>query len=170
MIASGEKTEEYRMIKPYWCHRLSICEMNLCWIRAEGGSCQYANILQAMNPQKYTHVRFRNGYTMGIGRTAMQFIGSGADTGGHFTTTNLPPPYERREDTAALSATINGNGTTGETVEKQGIAKASSQTRLGRESITIQPKQDARVQAKERYRIREGGTGNATADYGRVFR
>ena len=51
---------------------------------------------------------------MGIERTAMQFIGSEADTAGSSTTTNLPPPYERREDRAALSATINGNGTTEE--------------------------------------------------------
>ena len=89
MIAGGEKTEEYRMIKPYWCHRLSICEMNLCWIRAEGGSCRYANILQVMNPQKYTHVRFRNGYT----KRSMLFelkeitIGTGNPDWG-------APPYE----------------------------------------------------------------------------
>ena len=41
--------------------------------------------------------KHRNGYTMGIGRTAMQFIGSEADTAGSSTTTNLPPPTKEEK-------------------------------------------------------------------------
>ena len=49
MIESGEKQEEYRRIKSYWCKRLLKCEDKLIdgiTIRTD-----------------YTHVRFRYGYT-----------------------------------------------------------------------------------------------------------
>ena len=59
MIESGEKTEEYREIKKYWCKRLSYCEMYECC----NSPCWYGSMLHLMNPQGYTHVRFRYGYT-----------------------------------------------------------------------------------------------------------
>lgn len=58
MIASGEKKEEYREIKPYWnnrfrCQAYGICDMHTDCIRvAEGLVCD-----------KYTHVQFHRGYT-----------------------------------------------------------------------------------------------------------
>ena len=63
MIECGEKTEEYREIKPYWCKRLSSpCQIGLCWMRDESG-CKWAGKLHALNPLDYTHVRIRCGYT-----------------------------------------------------------------------------------------------------------
>lgn len=49
MIANGEKHEEYREMKPHWLKRLSIYDNNY-------------NIL-SLNPNHYSHVRFRYGYT-----------------------------------------------------------------------------------------------------------
>lgn len=54
MIESGEKKEEYREIKPYWIKRLCIrfvCKM-----------CDGAPEMVCFIP-RYTHVRFRYGYT-----------------------------------------------------------------------------------------------------------
>lgn len=54
MIESGEKTEEYREIKPYWNKRICKCVFatkNMC----EKDKCKYC--------KEYTHVRFRYGYT-----------------------------------------------------------------------------------------------------------
>lgn len=55
MIVTGEKTEEYRVIKPYWARRLTAnCE------------CLYdvANELYfgSINYRPFTHVLFINGY------------------------------------------------------------------------------------------------------------
>lgn len=49
MIESGEKREEYREIKPFWCKRL----------------LKYKNTIRdwCVFRQDYTHVRFRYGYT-----------------------------------------------------------------------------------------------------------
>lgn len=49
MIASGEKHEEYREIKHHWLKRLAIFDNN--------------NKVLSLNPNHYTHVRFRYGYT-----------------------------------------------------------------------------------------------------------
>ena len=48
MIESGEKREEYRVIKPYWQERLALYDNR--------------NHLIGLNPCGYTHVRFRYGY------------------------------------------------------------------------------------------------------------
>lgn len=64
MIERGEKTEEYRMIKPYWCVRLAHCDMRLCWMRTSYNTdCQFQGKLSLINRRGYTHVRFRYGYT-----------------------------------------------------------------------------------------------------------
>lgn len=63
MIACGEKLEEYREIKPYWCKRLAHCDLKLCWWRDQGGLCQFKDHLEGINRLGYTHVRFRYGYT-----------------------------------------------------------------------------------------------------------
>lgn len=44
MIRSGEKTEEYREIKPYWIKRLAI-DYLFCYVFKD-----------------YTHIQFRHGY------------------------------------------------------------------------------------------------------------
>ena len=55
MIAAGEKTEEYREIKPYWIKRLTTnCEV--AYDVAEKTYC--GNVLY----RPYTHVLFINGY------------------------------------------------------------------------------------------------------------
>ena len=54
MIESGEKTEEYREIKPYWCKRFLNMDTPLF---------SYRNGYQESNVKGYTHVRFRYGYT-----------------------------------------------------------------------------------------------------------
>lgn len=54
MIESGEKTEEYREIKPYWIERLTWHEAFDNWIDPQ------------RSPKPYTHIRFRNGYTKSI--------------------------------------------------------------------------------------------------------
>lgn len=63
MIESGEKREEYRVIKPYWCRRLASCGRQLCWIRGDDGECWFNSGLTDLNRLGYTHVRFRYGYT-----------------------------------------------------------------------------------------------------------
>lgn len=49
MIESGEKREEYREIKDYWRKRLVLYDNR--------------NQLICIGPWRYTHVRFRYGYT-----------------------------------------------------------------------------------------------------------
>lgn len=56
MIASGEKTEEYREVKPYWVNRLTWHEfhgMNLEQLKRQGG-IPFKTI--------YQYVKFTNGY------------------------------------------------------------------------------------------------------------
>lgn len=73
MIESGVKTEEYRLVKPYWCKRLTDCETRLCWIRDEDGNCRFVGRIKETNKKGYTHVRFRYGYTK---RTKLREIDS----------------------------------------------------------------------------------------------
>jgi hypothetical protein len=56
MIASGEKTEEYREIKPYWSTRL----MNLPadWCKSNEAVMRESEWTR----MDFTHVSFRNGY------------------------------------------------------------------------------------------------------------
>lgn len=49
-ILSGEKTEEYREIKPYWAHRLIEGHNQGMWVSSESYF------------KPYTHVLFKNGY------------------------------------------------------------------------------------------------------------
>ena len=49
-ILSGEKTEEYREIKPYWAHRLIEGHNQGMWVSGESYF------------KPYTHVLFINGY------------------------------------------------------------------------------------------------------------
>lgn len=49
-IVSGEKTEEYREIKPYWAHRLIEGHNQGMWVSGESYF------------KPYTHVLFINGY------------------------------------------------------------------------------------------------------------
>ena len=50
MIEAGEKTEEYREIKPYWAHRLIEGHNQGMWVSGESYF------------KPYTHVLFINGY------------------------------------------------------------------------------------------------------------
>lgn len=65
MIASGEKTEEYREIKPYWEKRLLDYEA----IKRDYKMLVFRRFLvgKGVNPLAYprgfTHVRFHRGYT-----------------------------------------------------------------------------------------------------------
>lgn len=54
MQESGEKTEEYREIKPYWCKRFLGLDFTLF---------SYRNNYESCNVKGYTHVCFRYGYT-----------------------------------------------------------------------------------------------------------
>ena len=64
MIESGQKTEEYRAIKPYWLKRLCTnCSdwCRYCCMLGMVGECK------CFKPtQEYTHVCFRYGYTKRI--------------------------------------------------------------------------------------------------------
>lgn len=53
MQECGEKTEEYRELKPFWCKRILGLNQPL----ASDYGCEGCNIFD------YTHVRFRYGYT-----------------------------------------------------------------------------------------------------------
>ena len=63
MQESGEKDEEYREIKPYWCKRLAKCDKMLCWMCDDKGQCHLRHGLTDINWHKYTHVLLRRGYT-----------------------------------------------------------------------------------------------------------
>lgn len=54
MIESGEKREEYREIKPYWCKRFIGEDEPIVVVHYSTEGC---------NVFDYTHVRFRYGYT-----------------------------------------------------------------------------------------------------------
>jgi hypothetical protein len=71
LIASGEKREEYREIKPYWLKRL--CDKStggFSYLYSRNG--KYVNVTLGNNfKSQYTHVRFVNGY--GAKRPHLQF-------------------------------------------------------------------------------------------------
>lgn len=70
LIRSGEKTAEYREIKPYWIKRI-CCLANrkkiddgfLRGLAAVQESCAEAFERGAIVPKAYTHVKFTYGYT-----------------------------------------------------------------------------------------------------------
>lgn len=64
MIESGEKKEEYREIKTYWskrlcCYGVSVGFCDLCRQK----DCNIADRSDGNIEPRYTHVRFRYGYT-----------------------------------------------------------------------------------------------------------
>lgn len=73
MIASGEKREEYREIKPYWCRKIMMQRGFKCPNKFSYGFSQ-SSFPQFMcrrtgtaciqpNSSGFSHVRFRRGYT-----------------------------------------------------------------------------------------------------------
>ena len=80
MIACGEKLEEYREIKPYWCNRLlGACPYGIknywtpvlqrTFLRVQELGRRYPDenlehlLVWQYGVRNYTHVRFRYGYT-----------------------------------------------------------------------------------------------------------
>lgn len=73
MIASGEKREEYREIKPYWEKRLldykglsDYYQKNLYELRIKKLFFPHRPVIENICgafPRGFTHVRFRRGYT-----------------------------------------------------------------------------------------------------------
>lgn len=61
MIVSGEKTEEYRVIKPYWASRLVNQKVGSGEVHFDG-FCGYIAIIGKLEYKPYTHVLFINGY------------------------------------------------------------------------------------------------------------
>lgn len=61
MIVSGEKTEEYREIKPYWASRLVNRQAGSGEVLFDefGGHCR---VIGELEYKTYTHVLFINGY------------------------------------------------------------------------------------------------------------
>ena len=61
MIVAGEKTEEYREIKPYWASRLvnQQAESGEVLFDEFGGYCR---VIGKLEYKPYTHVLFINGY------------------------------------------------------------------------------------------------------------
>lgn len=61
MIVSGEKTEEYRKIKPYWASRLvnQNAESGMVGFDEFGG---YTAVIGEPEYKPFTHVLFINGY------------------------------------------------------------------------------------------------------------
>lgn len=61
MIVSGEKTEEYRVIKPYWASRLvnQNAESGMVGFDEFGG---YTAVIGEPEYKPFTHVLFINGY------------------------------------------------------------------------------------------------------------
>lgn len=69
MIAAGEKTEEYREIKPYWVARLLQNKNNIVYVRNLASALAGRTDLlkkyidaQRIVLKQYTHVLFINGY------------------------------------------------------------------------------------------------------------
>ena len=68
MIESGEKTAEYRKIKPYWCKRLTglarYCRYSVISPKEGERICQMSGLTcPSGNTLQYDKVRFRRGYT-----------------------------------------------------------------------------------------------------------
>ena len=69
MIANGEKTEEYREIKPYWIHRLlDSYEMTSIMTDSCFGEfllkLQGKDLQQSMVSKHFTEVKFQLGYRL----------------------------------------------------------------------------------------------------------
>lgn len=71
-VASGEKTDEYREIKPYWVVRLYKNNNNIVDVQYLASCFAGRTDLlkgyidaQRITPKPYTHVRFTNGYPKG---------------------------------------------------------------------------------------------------------
>lgn len=68
MISSGEKKEEYRELKPYWCKRICGCQ-NICTYAMPSNEkdskiCQKTGTkCLSGNKLTFDKVKFRNGYT-----------------------------------------------------------------------------------------------------------
>ena len=70
MIVAGEKTEEYREIKPYWVARLFQNNSNIVDVRNFASALagrtdllkKYIAIIGKLEYKPYTHVLFINGY------------------------------------------------------------------------------------------------------------
>lgn len=65
LIECGEKKEEYREIKPYWTKRL-LQDIPFAWhnIRDRAVETNDCSLFYGKKiPTRYTHVRFRYGYT-----------------------------------------------------------------------------------------------------------
>lgn len=82
MIDAGEKPEEYRKIKPYWCKRLTglarFCPYSLISSEPDKRICQMSGMTcLSGNTFKYDKVRFRRGYTKKSMTFAIQSIGFG---------------------------------------------------------------------------------------------
>lgn len=68
LIEKGEKGEEYRQIKPYWCKRIKglarVCPYSLISPVEGERICQMSgNMCPSGNTIKYDKIRFRRGYT-----------------------------------------------------------------------------------------------------------
>lgn len=68
MIEAGEKDEEYRKVKPYWCKRLTglarACRYSVISPKEGERICQMTGLTcPSGNALKYDKVRFRRGYT-----------------------------------------------------------------------------------------------------------
>ena len=68
MIASGEKTEEYRELKDYWIERIAVTHKDFFW-----EFCPDVAI------RPFTHIEFTNGY--GNHRPQMTFECAGIEIG-----------------------------------------------------------------------------------------
>ena len=70
MIASGEKKEEYRDIKHYWCTRLANVH-----IGAMGGDFMDSHNVIAYTFKKFDTVTFTNGYAKGSPKVIVECKG-----------------------------------------------------------------------------------------------
>lgn len=61
MIYAGEKTEEYRDIKPYWASRLVNQQAESGEVLFDEFGC-YCRVIGKLEYKQYTHVLFINGY------------------------------------------------------------------------------------------------------------
>jgi len=66
MIRSGEKTEEYREIKPYWMTRLFDIKPTTSWEFEnieDTIACVLAGYVLKCPFKSFTHIKFTNGYS-----------------------------------------------------------------------------------------------------------
>ena len=74
MIVAGEKTEEYRVIKPYWASRLvnQQAESGEVLFDEFGGYCR---VIGKLEYKTYTHVLFIDGYRKDSPRIEKEIVG-----------------------------------------------------------------------------------------------